>query len=219
MEWNADAAIRLVGIGGTGVDVVEHLPLTMDAHVERIAIDTDKMVLRSISRSRMISLSIQGCPLTVDQERLLIRERVEENRNTIVDALTNARIVILVAGLGGSVGSVVTPIVAKLAEELGIPTVAVVSRPLMYEGRSRMATAVQAMQQLVDRTIVTSIIPKSHPHIQEHTFTMDMHSMQAALSERIVMLLERANDCLGACGNNLDFHVTLRDLPDAITYE
>ena len=152
------AKIKVIGIGGGGNNAIHRMIDCKMKGVEFISINTD---LKSINASKADKILQIGKKLTKGLGAGAIPEVGEnaalESENEIRAALEGADMVFLTAGMGGGTGTGATPIVARIARELGILTVAVVTKPFLFEGTKRMSNAVQGIEKLkghVDSLII-----------------------------------------------------------------
>lgn len=146
---NEEAVIKVIGVGGGGGNAIEHMVAHSIEGVEFIAINTDAQVLRSSSAN--ITLQI-GSGVTkglgAGANPNVGRQAAEEDRETIRQAIEGADMIFITAGMGGGTGTGAAPEVAKIAKELGILTVAVVTKPFPFEGRKRTEFAEQGIDEL-----------------------------------------------------------------------
>jgi len=144
-----EAVIKVIGVGGGGGNAIEHMVAQNIEGVEFIAINTDAQVLRSSSAN--VTLQI-GSGVTkglgAGANPNIGRQAAEEDRETIRQALEGADMVFITAGMGGGTGTGAAPEVAKVAKELGVLTVAVVTKPFPFEGRKRTDFAEQGIEEL-----------------------------------------------------------------------
>ncbi|GAC32230.1 cell division protein FtsZ [Paraglaciecola polaris] len=144
-----EAVIKVIGVGGGGGNAIEHMVAQCIEGVEFIAINTDAQVLRSSAAN--VTLQI-GSGVTkglgAGANPNVGRQAAEEDRETIRQALEGADMVFITAGMGGGTGTGAAPEVAKIAKELGILTVAVVTKPFPFEGRKRTDFAEQGIEEL-----------------------------------------------------------------------
>jgi cell division protein FtsZ len=137
-----EAVIKVIGVGGGGGNAVEHMVKEEIEGVEFIAINTDAQVLRSSSANVTLQIGAnvtKGLGAGANPNRG--REAAEEDRETIRQSLEGADMIFITAGMGGGTGTGAAPEVAKIAKELGILTVAVVTKPFPFEGRKRLEFA------------------------------------------------------------------------------
>lgn len=144
-----EAVIKVIGVGGGGGNAVEHMVAQSIEGVEFIAVNTDAQVLRSSSANVTLQIGsniTKGLGAGANPE--MGQKAAEEDRETIRQALEGADMIFITAGMGGGTGTGAAPEVAKLAKELGILTVAVVTKPFPFEGKKRSAIADHGMAEL-----------------------------------------------------------------------
>lgn len=158
---NQDAVIKVIGVGGCGGNAVDHMIEQGVQGVEFIVINTDAQALkRSKARTQLqIGASITK-GLGAGAKPSVGQASAEEDRERIKEMICGANMVFITAGMGGGTGTGAAPIVAQIARELDILTVAVVTKPFAYEGnRMRFAKAgIEALHEHVDSLI---IVPNS----------------------------------------------------------
>ncbi len=139
---SSSAVIKVIGVGGGGGNAVAHMVETGIEGVDFICANTDSQALKS-SRART-SLQI-GCNITkglgAGADPDIGRQAAMEDRDRIVEVIEGADMLFITAGMGGGTGTGAAPIVAQVAKELGILTVAIVTKPFQMEGSKRMQTA------------------------------------------------------------------------------
>ena len=144
-----EAVIKVIGVGGGGGNAVEHMVSQSIEGVEFIAVNTDAQVLRSSSADVTLQIGsnvTKGLGAGADPNKG--REAAQEDRETIRQALDGADMVFITAGMGGGTGTGAAPEVAKIAREMGILTVAVVTKPFPFEGKKRTDFANQGTDEL-----------------------------------------------------------------------
>ena len=147
--------IKVVGVGGAGGNAVQHMIARGVSGVEFICANTDAQVLNKSTVLHKLQLGESGLGAGAKPE--VGRAAAEENRERIADLLRDANMVFITAGMGGGTGTGAAPVIAQVAKEMGILTVAVVSKPFDFEGprRSRIADeGLLALEQHVDSLIV-----------------------------------------------------------------
>jgi cell division protein FtsZ len=151
------AVIKVVGVGGGGGNAVEHMVRSNVEGVEFICANTDAQALRNAATKNVLQLGNQvtkGLGAGANPE--VGRQSAIEDREHIAELLQGADMVFVTAGMGGGTGTGAAPIVAEVAKEMGILTVAVVTRPFPFEGRKRMQIAEAGIAEL--REHVDSLI-------------------------------------------------------------
>jgi len=143
------AVIKVIGVGGGGGNAVSHMVDAGIEGVDFICTNTDAQALKG-SRVRT-SLQI-GCNITkglgAGANPDVGRQAAMEDRDRIYEVIEGADMLFITAGMGGGTGTGATPIVAQVAKELGILTVAVVTKPFLMEGNKRMMIADQGIAEL-----------------------------------------------------------------------
>src|SRR5574343_885544 len=144
-----EAVIKVVGVGGGGGNAVEYMVDSNIEGVEFIAANTDAQALRNSSANITLQLGANVTKgLGAGANPDVGRRSAEEDRDTIKKTIMGADMVFIAAGMGGGTGTGAAPVVAPVAKELGILTVAVVTKPFPFEGRRRMQTALQGIEEL-----------------------------------------------------------------------
>jgi cell division protein FtsZ len=144
-----NAVIKVVGVGGGGGNAVAHMVNSGIEGAEFICANTDAQAIRNVGAKSMLQLGgnvTKGLGAGANPE--VGRQAALEDREQIVAALTGADMVFITAGMGGGTGTGAAPVVAQLAKEMGILTVAVVTKPFPFEGRRRMQVALKGIEEL-----------------------------------------------------------------------
>ncbi len=148
-DHNEEAVIKVIGVGGGGGNAVEHMVCQTIEGVEFITSNTDSQALRNSSANVTVQLGAdvtKGLGAGANPE--IGRRSAEEDRETIKQTLQGADMVFIAAGMGGGTGTGAAPVVAEVAKEMGILTVAVVTKPFPFEGKKRMNYADQGIEFL-----------------------------------------------------------------------
>ena len=154
---NQAAVIKVIGIGGGGGNAVNHMLKAEIEGVDFICANTDAQALKASNARNIIQLGnsiTNGLGAGADPE--IGRQSALEDRDRIMDVLDGADMIFITAGMGGGTGTGATPIVAQVAKEMGILTVAVVTKPFSFEGRKRCDIAnngIRELSQYVDSLI------------------------------------------------------------------
>lgn len=144
-----NAKIEVIGVGGGGGNAVEHMMLENIEGVEFICANTDAQALRKSNARTLLQLGedlTKGLGAGADPE--VGRKAAEENRDRIRDVIEGSDMIFITAGMGGGTGTGAAPVFAQIAKELGILTVAVVTKPFIFEGKKRMQIADQGIRDL-----------------------------------------------------------------------
>ena len=147
--YSESAVIKVIGVGGGGGNAVVHMMQTGIEGVDFICANTDAQALK---RAR-VKTGIQiGCNITkglgAGANPEVGRQAAMEDRDRLQEVIQGADMLFITAGMGGGTGTGATPVVAQLAKELGVLTVAVVTKPFEWEGRKRMSVAEQGITEL-----------------------------------------------------------------------
>lgn len=154
------AVIKVIGVGGGGGNAVQHMVESQIDGVDFICANTDAQALRNVGSRSVIQL---GNGLTkglgAGANPNVGREAALEDKERIIESLRGADMVFITAGMGGGTGTGAAPVVAEVAKELGILTVAVVTKPFPFEGKKRMSIASQGLDQLSENVDSLITIP------------------------------------------------------------
>lgn len=157
-DMNLAQVIKVVGVGGGGGNAVNRMIEAGLQGVEFLVVNTDKQALSLSKATHKIEIGekiTQGKGAGGDPE--VGRKAAEESRNEIEQAIKDADMIFVTAGMGGGTGTGAAPIVADLAKSMGILTVGIVTKPFGFEGRRRMGQAesgIEALRECVDTIIV-----------------------------------------------------------------
>ena len=154
------AVIKVIGVGGGGGNAVRHMIDHQVDGVDFICANTDAQALSDISSKTVLQLGAgitTGLGAGANPE--VGRAAALEDRDRIADALHGADMVFVTAGMGGGTGTGAAPIVAEVARELGILTVAVVTRPFSFEGKKRLNTAEEGLSEIAQHCDSLITIP------------------------------------------------------------
>ncbi|HID3394409.1 TPA: cell division protein FtsZ [Klebsiella pneumoniae] len=160
MELTNDAVIKVIGVGGGGGNAVEHMVRERIEGVEFFAVNTDAQALRKTAVGQTIQIGsgiTKGLGAGANPE--VGRNAADEDREALRAALDGADMVFIAAGMGGGTGTGAAPVVAEVAKDLGILTVAVVTKPFNFEGKKRMAFAEQGITELTKHVDSLITIP------------------------------------------------------------
>ncbi|MCK0106176.1 cell division protein FtsZ [Marinobacter sp. S0848L] len=154
------AVIKVVGVGGGGGNAVRHMLNSDIEGVEFICANTDAQALTDLDARQIIQLGgniTKGLGAGANPE--VGRQSALEDRDRIAEALSGSDMVFITAGMGGGTGTGAAPIVAEVAREMGILTVAVVTKPFQFEGGKRMSVAESGLKELEESVDSLITIP------------------------------------------------------------
>lgn len=179
-EIETFARIKVVGAGGSGRNAVEHMIESKVQGVEFISVNTDAQDLHHSSAKKKIHIGknlTKGLGTGMNPE--LGRRAAEETKEEIQEAIKGADMVFITCGLGGGTGSGASPIIASIAKEMGILTVAVVTKPFFFEGQQRGRIAEEALAALRSEVDAVICIPNDRllSNISKETTAKDAFIM------------------------------------------
>lgn len=154
------ARIRVIGVGGSGGNAVNHMVASKVRGVEFIAINSDAQDLHHSLAKKKIHIGknlTRGLGAGGNPE--MGRRAAEETREEIANAIKGSDMVFITGGMGGGTGTGAAPIVAKIARETGALTVGVVTKPFLFEGQERMRLALQGIDELKKEVDALITIP------------------------------------------------------------
>jgi cell division protein FtsZ len=158
-----NAVIKVIGVGGGGGNAVQHMVSNEVKGVDFIAINTDAQALDGLGAERTLQIGssiTKGLGAGANPETG--RAAAIEDRERLAELLSGADMVFITAGMGGGTGTGAAPVVAEVAKELGILTVAVVTKPFKFERRSKIAD--KGLAELVEHVDSLITIPNQKLH-------------------------------------------------------
>ena len=161
-QHDNNAVIKVVGVGGGGGNAVEHMVAENIDGVEFICANTDAQALKASNAKIHIQLGDELTKgLGAGANPQIGREAAEEDRDHIREIFTGADMVFITAGMGGGTGTGAAPVFAEIAKELGILTVAVVTKPFSFEGKQRALAAEEGIRRLAEHVDSLITIPNN----------------------------------------------------------
>ena len=158
-----NAVIKVIGVGGGGGNAVQHMVSNDVKGVDFIAVNTDAQALDGLGAERTLQIGssiTKGLGAGANPETG--RASAIEDRERLAELLSGADMVFITAGMGGGTGTGAAPVVAEVAKELGILTVAVVTKPFKFERRSKIAE--KGLAELVEHVDSLITIPNQKLH-------------------------------------------------------
>lgn len=159
-DLNQNAVIKVIGVGGGGGNAVTLMIKNNIDGVDFICANTDAQALNKCNSRSIIQLGnglTKGLGAGANPE--VGRQAAQEDRERITEAIKGADMLFITAGMGGGTGTGAAPVVAEIAKELGILTVAVVTKPFQFEGKKRMTYADQGLKQLAESVDSLIVVP------------------------------------------------------------
>jgi cell division protein FtsZ len=154
------AKMKVIGVGGAGGNAVNRMISAGLNGVEFIAVNTDLQALNTCKAPIRLQIGknlTKGLGAGANPD--VGRRAIEEDKDTVFNALKDTDMVFVTAGMGGGTGTGAAPIVAEIAKDLGALTVAIVTRPFLFEGPKRMKRADEGLLELKDRVDTLIVIP------------------------------------------------------------
>ncbi|MFM2383696.1 MAG: hypothetical protein RIQ72_268 [Candidatus Parcubacteria bacterium] len=159
-EVETFARIKAIGVGGSGKNAINHMVNSKVKGIDFIAINTDAQDLHHSMAKKKIHIGknlTRGLGAGMNPE--IGKRAAEETKEEIQEALKNSDMVFVAGGLGGGTCTGAGPVVARIAKEMGALTVAVVTKPFMFEGQARMRLAEQGLEELSKAVDALVVIP------------------------------------------------------------
>ena len=147
--YTQNAVIKVIGVGGGGGNALEHMVVNEIEGVDFICANTDAQALRKSSATTQLQLGTditKGLGAGANPD--IGRQAALEDRERITEVISGADMIFITAGMGGGTGTGAAPVVAQVAKEMGILTVAVVTKPFPFEGAKRLKIASQGLDEL-----------------------------------------------------------------------
>lgn len=178
------ANIKVVGIGGGGNNAVNRMINANITSAQFVAINTDKQALLMSKADLRLQIGeklTRGLGAGADPE--VGQKAAEESKASITEMLKDSDLVFITAGMGGGTGTGAAPVVAQIAKDMGILTIAVVTKPFNFEGRKRMENAekgLEGLRKYVDTLVVIpndkllKLVPKGTPIVEAFRYADDV---------------------------------------------
>ncbi|HUX81568.1 MAG TPA: cell division protein FtsZ [Halothiobacillus sp.] len=154
------AKIKVIGVGGGGGNAVAHMLARELEGIEYICANTDSQALRKSQAQSQLQIGgniTKGLGAGADPE--LGRQAALEDREQIQEAIKDANMLFITTGMGGGTGTGAAPVIAQIAKDMNILTVAVVTRPFSFEGKKRTKTAMEGIEELEKHVDSLIVIP------------------------------------------------------------
>jgi cell division protein FtsZ len=186
-EQKAD--IKVVGVGGCGNNAIEYMIVNKVTGVDFICVNTDAQDLKNnpVNDNRKCNIGhniTRGLGAGADPE--IGRQAAIEDRDKLKESIENCDMLFIAAGMGGGTGTGASPVIAELAKELGILTVAVVTKPWEYEKKKRMLNAEKGIDELRSKVDSLIIIPNDKLCIDDDMPLSEAKNQSNAVLERAV---------------------------------
>lgn len=205
-EIEAFARIKVIGVGGSGKNAVNHMISSKVKGVDFISVNTDAQDLHHSLAKKRIHIGknlTRGLGTGMNPE--MGRRAIEETKEEVQESLKGADMIFVACGLGGGTGSGASPVVARTAKELGALTVAVVTKPFFFEGQQRTKISESALEELRKEVDAIIVIPNDRllSTIDKNTTVKNAFSM---CDEVLRQAVEGISDLITTPGLiNIDF--------------
>ena len=157
---NGKATIRVIGVGGAGNNAINRMMEANITSAEYVAVNTDAQILACNLAPVKIQIGAQRTKgLGAGAEPEIGREAAEESKDELSRAIEGTDLLFITAGMGGGTGTGAAPVIAKLAKDKGILTVAVITEPFNFEGRRRRENAIKGIDNIRKYVDTLIIIP------------------------------------------------------------
>lgn len=201
------ARIQVIGVGGSGKNATNHMINAKVKGVDYIAVNTDAQDLQNSLASRKIHIGknlTKGLGAGMNPE--VGKHAAEETKAEIQEALKNADMVFVAGGLGGGTCTGAGPVVARVAKEMGILTIGVVTKPFMFEGQHRMRLAEGGLSELSRSVDALVVVPndKLLAAVTKDTLAKDAFAMSDEVLRQAVEGISQLITMPGTVGN-IDF--------------
>jgi cell division protein FtsZ len=205
-DLQSSARIRVVGVGGSGKNALNHMVNSKVKGVDFLVINTDAQDLQqSLARTKIHIGKNLTRGLGAGMNPAVGKRAAEETQSEIQDAIRGSDMVFIAGGMGGGTCTGAAPVVAKIAKESGALTVAVVTKPFSFEGQQRMRLAEQGLEDLRKEVDALIVIPNDRLLAVVDSNTT-VRSAFAMCDEVLRQAVEGVSDLITTPGNiNLDF--------------
>ena len=196
-NYESVVSIKVVGVGGGGNNTVNRMIAQNVRGVEYIALNTDLMTLGHNNAPKKIAIgerTTKGKGAGADPS--VGKQAAEESTEEITEALKGADMVFITAGMGGGTGTGASPVVAKIAKDMGILTVGVVTKPFGFEGATKMARALEGIKALSENVDSLVVVPNERLKMvseKKITFLNAFEIADSVLSDAVQSISELIN--------------------------
>ena len=157
------ARIKVIGVGGGGNNAVDRMIEAGVTKAEFICVNTDAQQLANVKAPTVLNIGRKlTSGLGAGAKPEIGRQAAEESKDEIKNLVKDTEMVFVTAGMGGGTGTGAAPVVAKIAKEMGILTVGVVTTPFAFEGKRRMAQAQEGIKELAENVDSIMVIPNEN---------------------------------------------------------
>lgn len=187
---NSLVNIKVIGVGGYGGNAVKQMIEEGVQGVKYVAVNTDGQALSGVEGATQIQLGDSGFGAGADPKEA--RKMAEDNKKKLEEVIEGSDMIFIVAGLGKGTGSGVSPVIASIAKEKGILTVAVITMPKKNDGEVRNKTAAQALKELkphVDTLIIIENDKLEDEAYKKLSFKQRLAKFNGVLKEAVISIV------------------------------
>ena len=186
-EAESSARIIVVGVGGAGNNAVNRMIDEKIGGVDFLVVNTDSQALQLSKSPRILQIGKDG--LGAGAVPAKGQKAAEDSQDEIADALKDVDMVFVTCGMGGGTGTGAAPVIARIAKDMGILTVGVVTKPFKFEGKKRMDNAIGGIERMAEGVDTMIVIPneklRSLPNNDELDFKEGMKKADEVLQQAV----------------------------------
>jgi cell division protein FtsZ len=198
-------SIKVIGVGGAGGNAVKRIIESGIHNIECIVVNTDAQALDLSTVATKVQIGVKSAKgLGTGANPELGKRAAEEDLDKILEAVGNAEIVFLAAGMGGGTGSGALPVIARALRDKGILTIAIITKPFMFEGKRRMTVAQEAAE-VVRKSVDTLIVMPNQNLLQVADKKVSMIDAFAMINDVLTQSVKGISDIITNPGHiNVD---------------
>ena len=186
-EKKTPCRMMVVGVGGAGNNAINRMiNMGMD-YVEYLAVNTDTQDLMDNKALKILQIGKDGLGAGAKPDKG--QKAAEDYRDAIEAALEGVKMVFITAGMGGGTGTGAAPVIAKIAKDMGILTIAVVTKPFRFEGKPRMNNALSGIERMFDNVdtliVISNDLIRKLPNNGDLSFEQGMQKADEVLQQSV----------------------------------
>ncbi len=194
----------VIGVGGAGNNAVNRMIDEKIGGVDFLAVNTDSQALQLSKSPRILQIGKDGLGAGANPAKG--QKAAEDSQDEIADALKEVDMVFVTCGMGGGTGTGAAPVIAKIAKDMGILTIAVVTKPFKFEGKKRMENALGGIERMSEGVDTMIVIPNEKLRSLPNNNEMDFKEGMKKADEVLQQAVQGITDLIVHAGDiNLDF--------------
>ncbi len=194
----------VIGVGGAGNNAVNRMIDEKIGGVDFLAVNTDSQALQLSKSPRILQIGKDGLGAGANPAKG--QKAAEDSQDEIADALKEVDMVFVTCGMGGGTGTGAAPVIAKIAKDMGILTIAVVTKPFKFEGKKRMENALNGIERMSEGVDTMIVIPNEKLRSLPNNDEMDFKEGMKKADEVLQQAVQGITDLIVHAGDiNLDF--------------